>query len=83
MGTKSLQLYPTLCDPLGCSPPGSSVQGILQARILEWVARPSSRGIFPVQGSNPGLLCLLHWQVVSLPLETPGKPILTNISIQL
>ena len=29
---------PTLCDPLDCSPPGSSVQGILQARILEWVA---------------------------------------------
>ena len=34
----------TLCDPLDCSPPGSSVQGILQARILEWVAISSSRG---------------------------------------
>ena len=33
-----------LCDPMDCSPPGSSVQGILQARILEWVAMPSSRG---------------------------------------
>ena len=33
-----------LCDPLGCSPPGSSVHGILQARALEWVAIPSSRG---------------------------------------
>ena len=32
------------CDPLDCSPPGSSVHGILQARILEWVAMPSSRG---------------------------------------
>ena len=32
------------CDPLGCSPPGSSVHGILQARILEWAATPSSRG---------------------------------------
>ena len=41
---KSLQLYPTLCDPMDCSPPGSSVHGILQARILEWVAMPSSRG---------------------------------------
>ena len=41
---KSLQSFPTLCDPLGCSPPGSSVHGILQARILEWVAMPSSRG---------------------------------------
>ena len=35
---------PTLCDPMGCSPPGSSVRGILQARILEWVAIPFSRG---------------------------------------
>ena len=33
---------PTLCDPMDCSPPGSSVRGILQARILEWVAMPSS-----------------------------------------
>ena len=32
------QLCPTLCDPMACSPPGSSVHGILQARILEWVA---------------------------------------------
>ena len=34
----------TLCDPMDCSPPGSSAHGILQARILEWVAMPSSRG---------------------------------------
>ena len=34
----------TLCDPIDCSPPGSSVHGILQARILEWVAMPCSRG---------------------------------------
>ena len=33
-----------LCDPMDCRPPGSSVHGILQARTLEWVARPSSRG---------------------------------------
>ena len=38
------QSCPTLCDPMDCSPPGSSVCGILQARILEWVAMPSSRG---------------------------------------
>ena len=42
--TKSLQSCPTLCDPMYHSPPGSSVHGILQARILEWVAKPSSRG---------------------------------------
>ena len=35
---------PTLCDPVDCGPPGSSVHGILQARILGWVAMPSSRG---------------------------------------
>ena len=41
---KSLQLCPTLCDPwTACSPPGSSVRGILQARILEWVAISFSR----------------------------------------
>ena len=41
---KSLQSCLTLCDPMGYSPPGSSVHGILQARILEWVVMPSSRG---------------------------------------
>ena len=41
---KSLQLCPTICNPMDCSPPGSSIHGILQARILEWVAVPSSRG---------------------------------------
>ena len=41
---KSVQSYPTLCSPMDCSPPGSSVRGILQARILEGVAMPSSRG---------------------------------------
>ena len=40
---KSPQLCPTLCNPMGCNLPGSSVQGVLQARILEWVAMPSSR----------------------------------------
>ena len=38
------QSCPTLCDPMDCSPPGSSVHGILQARILEWVAIPFARG---------------------------------------
>ena len=38
------QSCPTLCDPMDCSPPGSSVHGILQARILEWVAIPFSKG---------------------------------------
>ena len=38
------QSYPTVCDPMDCSPPGSSVHGILQAGILEWVIMLSSRG---------------------------------------
>ena len=38
------QSYPTLRDPVDCTPPGSSIHGILQARILEWVAISSSRG---------------------------------------
>ena len=41
---KSLQLCPTLCDPIDGSPPGSPIPGILQARILEWIAFPFSRG---------------------------------------
>ena len=40
------QLSVILCDPMDCSPPGSSVHGILQARILEFVAIPFSKGIF-------------------------------------
>jgi len=47
---KSLQSCPTLCDPIDGSPPGSPVPGILQARILEWVALyPQANGIW----SNP------------------------------
>ena len=41
------QLCPTLCDPMDCSPTGSSVRGIFQTRILEWVAIS-----FPIQGLN-------------------------------
>ena len=51
--------------------------GILQARILEWVAMPSSRGL------NPNLLCLLHWQTDSLPLAPSGKPCPLNKALLL
>ena len=50
------QSCPTLWDLMDCSQSGSSVHGIPQARILEWVPIPFSRGIFPTQGLNPGLL---------------------------
>ena len=49
---KSLQLCPTLCDPMDCSPLGSSVHGIPQARILEWVAVSYSRDL-PDIGTEP------------------------------
>jgi len=57
-----------------CSPPNSSVHGILQARTLEWVDIFLLQEIFPTQGPNPRLLHLLHWQAGSLPLLPPGKP---------
>ena len=47
MPAKLLQSRLTLCDPMDCGSPGSSVDGILQARILEWVAMPSSRDLPP------------------------------------
>ena len=56
MPAKLLQSYPTLSNTMGCSPPGSSVRGIFQARLPEWVAISFSGGIFPTQGSNPHLL---------------------------
>ena len=56
MKVKVAQSCPTLCDPMDCSPPGFSVHGIFQARILEGGAIPFSRGIFLTQGSNLGLL---------------------------
>ena len=68
---KPLQLCPTLCNPMDYSPPGSSVHGILQARILEWVAISFSRGSsWPRNWTH--VSCLLHWQVGSLLLAPPG-----------
>ena len=75
MSTKSLQSCLTLCDPMDCSPPGSSVRGISQERKLVGFHAFLQR-IFPTQGSNPHLLGLLHWQVGSLPLLPPGKPLI-------
>ena len=67
------QLYPTLCDLMDCNPPDSSVHGILQARILEWVAISSSRGSSQtrVRTKSPVSPAL---QVESLAIEAPGKP---------
>jgi len=62
-------LCPTLCDPIDCIPPSSSAHGILQARILEWIAIPFSRGP-PDPGIEPEFPA---FQANSLPSESPGK----------
>ena len=64
------QLCPTLCDPMDCSPPDSSIHGILQARILDWVAIPFLQGIFPIQGSKPSLL---HCRQILYSLSLQGR----------
>ena len=63
-------LCPTFCDRMDCSQPGSSVHGILQARILEWVAIPFSRGYSDprIEPGSPAL------QADSLPSEPTGRP---------
>ena len=53
---KLLSLCLTLCDPMDCSLPSSSIRGFFQARMLEWVAISFSRGFFLTEGSNPGLV---------------------------
>ena len=58
---------------MDCSLPGSSVRGILPAKILEGAA--VLQGISLTQGSNLHLLCLLHWQLGSSPLASSGKPV--------
>ena len=69
---KVAQSRPTLCNPVDCSLPGSSVHGILQARILEWVAIPFSRGSF--QPRDRTQVCSPALWAGSLPSEPPGKP---------
>ena len=71
----SLQSCPTLCDPMDCSPPGSSVHGDSPGKDTRVSCHVLFQGIFPIQGSNPYLLCLLHGRVDSLPLAPPGKPL--------
>ena len=76
VGAQLLHSCPTLCDAMDCGPPGSSVHGILQARILKRTAMPSSKG-----SSQPGdqthvCLCLLHCRWILYPLSHPGTPYL-------
>ena len=72
MCAKSLQSCPTLCDPTDYSLPGCSVHGILQARILEWMAMLSSRGLSWPRGRSCPLYCRQNF---FLPFEPLGKPL--------
>ena len=71
MHAKLLQSCPNLCDSMGCSPPGSSVHGIL-GKNTGVGCHALLQGIFPTQGSNPRLLQLLHWAGRFFPIEPPG-----------
>ena len=72
MRAKSLQSCPTLCYPVDCSPSGFSVQDSPGKNTRVGCHTPL-QGIFQAQGLNLHLLRLLHWQVGSLPLASPGK----------
>ena len=70
--TQSLQSCLTFCNPILYSPPGSSVHGISQGRVLEWVAL--LQGIFLIQESNSHLLWLLHCRQILGLLSRCGSP---------
>ena len=80
---KLLQLCPTLCDPLDCSPPGSSVYGDSLGKNIGVSCYALLQGIFLMQGSNLCLSILLHWQVGSLELLPPGKPTDLHIYVKM
>ena len=70
------ELCPTLCDPMDCSPPCSSVHGIPQVRILQWVAMPSSRGSsWPRDQITVSVSPVLAGRFLTI--EPSGKPLRT------
>ena len=73
----AVQSCPAFCDLMHCSPTGSSVQWNSPGMNTGVGCHPLLQGIFPTRGSNPHLLCLLHWQTHPLPLVLPGEPWLT------
>ena len=73
---KLLQSCPTLCNPMDCSPPGSSVHVIFPGKNTGVHFYDLLQGIFLTQELNPHILCLLHWQVGSLPLAPPAGRLL-------
>ena len=69
------QLCLTLCDPMDCGLPGSFVHGILQARTLEWVAMPSSRGSSQPRDQTH-MSCVSCIAGRCFTADSPGKPVL-------
>ena len=75
MHAKSLQSCPSLCDPMDCGPPGSSVHGDSPGKNTGVGCHALLPGDLPNTGIKLTSLCPLHWQAGSLPLAPPGKPI--------
>ena len=78
---KSLQSCLTLCDPIDCRLPGSSVHGILQTKILEWVTMPSSRRSSPPRDWTHDVSCIYDIAGGFFITESPGKPIYVYVCV--
>ena len=74
MCAELLHLCLTLCNPMDCSPPGSSAYGIIQGKNPGVGSHALLQGILLTTEIKPVSLCFLHWQAGSLPLALPGKP---------
>ena len=74
------QLCLTLCNPMDCNLPGSSVHEDSPGKNTGVDCYALLQGTFPTQGLKLSLLWPLHWQVDSLPLMPPGKPLLPHKS---
>ena len=77
--TEVAQSCPTLSDPMDCSLPGSSIHGIFQARILEWVTMPSFRGYsWPRDRTHDSYISGLAGRFFTT--EPPGKPLISRLA---
>ena len=70
-----VQSCPTLCDSMDCSPPDSSVHGDSPGKNTEVGCHALLQGIFPIQGSNPGLL---HGRQILYQLSYQGSPVMSE-----
>ena len=78
---QSLSCARLFCNPMDYSLPSSSVKGIFQAGIFEWIAMPSSRGS-SLSRDQTYISCFLHWQMSSLPLSHLGSPCLSLLDFK-